>query len=63
MCTIQEAMREQRDEVDVAKVEGYLNQLILWMRILIIAILVVSVITIVLRNFFRPSLPSYSKSK
>ena len=35
--------------------EGYLKQLILWIRILITAILVLSLVTIVVWNFFAPT--------
>ena len=63
MPTIEEESRERAvrtDEVDgfridVSKVEGYLKQLILWIRILITAILVLSLVTIVVWNFFGPS--------
>ena len=63
MPTIEEESRERavgRDEVDgfridVSKVEGYLKQLILWIRILITAFLVLSLVTIVVWNFFAPT--------
>ena len=63
MPPIEEHSREHavgRDEVegfriDVTNVEGYLKQLILWIRILITAILVLSLVTIVVWNFFAPS--------
>ena len=63
MPTTEEESRERavgRDEVDgfridVSKLERYLKQLILWIRILITAILVLSLVTIVVWNFFAPS--------
>ena len=63
MPTIEEEIRERavgRDEVngfriDVTKVEGYLKQLILWIRILITATLVLCRVTIVVWNFFAPT--------
>ena len=49
-----------RDEVDgfhldMAKVEGYLKQLVLWVRILIMTILVISLVSIAIWNFFAPA--------
>ena len=49
-----------RDEVDgfrldMAKVEGYLKQLVLWVRILIMTILVISLVSIADWNFFAPA--------
>ena len=46
-----------RDEVDgfhldISKVEGYLKQLVLWVRILIMTILVISLVSIAVWNFF-----------
>ena len=63
MDTIPEESHERalgRDEVDgfridVSMVEGYLKQLILWIRILITAILVFNLVTIVVWNFFAPT--------
>ena len=54
MPTLREAVRERmigRDEVDgfhldMAKVEGYLKQLVLWVRILFMTILVISLVSI-----------------
>ena len=49
-----------RDDVDgfhldMAKVEGYLKQLVLWVRILIMTILVISLVSIAVWNFFAPA--------
>ena len=59
MPTINEAVQEHRDEVDgfrvdVAKVELYLTQLILWILILITTVLVFSLVTIVWNFFAAP---------
>ena len=63
MPTLSEAVRERmvgRDEVDgfhldMAKVEGYLKQLVLWVRILIKTILVISLVSIAVWIFFAPA--------
>ena len=60
MPSVSEALREimvATDEVDgfqfeMAKVEVYLKQLVLWVRILIWTILVISLVSIALWNFF-----------
>ena len=56
-----------RDDVDgfhldMAKVEGYLKQLVLWVRILIMTILVISLASIAVWNFFAPAHKDVSKS-
>ena len=40
--------------IDLKEVEGYLNKLILWVRILFMSNLVLSLIAIVIWNFFAP---------
>ena len=63
MDTIPEEIREPavgRDEVDgfrldVTKVNVYLKQIILWVRVLIVSVLVLSLVTIVVWNFFAPT--------
>ena len=50
----------ERDEVDgfridVSKVEVYLKQLILWIRIMLTVVLAFSIFTIVVCNFFAPT--------
>ena len=49
-----------RDEVDgfrldVAKVEVYLKQIILWIRVLMVSVLVLTLGTVILWNFFAPT--------
>ena len=49
-----------RDELDgfhldMTKVEGYLKKLVLWVRILIMTILVLSLVSIAVWNFFAPA--------
>ena len=41
--------------LDVAKVEVYLKQIILWIRVLIVSILVLTLGTVMLWNFFAPT--------
>ena len=63
MDTIPEESRERalgRDEVDgfrldVTKVEGYLKQIILWIRVLMVTVLVLTLGTVMLWNFFAPT--------
>ena len=63
MDTIPEEGRERalgRDEVDgfrldVTKVEVYLKQIILWVRILMVSVLVLTLGTVMLWNFFAPT--------
>ena len=63
MPTLTEAVRERmighRDEVDgihleMSKIEGYLKQLVLWIRILIMTVLVISLVSIAVWNLFAP---------
>ena len=68
MATIDEEIQTGevgRDEVDgiqidVTKVEAYLQKLILWIRILISVVLVLSLLTIVVWNFFAPAIKDVS---
>ena len=39
----------------MAKVDGYLKQLVLWVRILIVTILMLSLVSIAVWNFFAPT--------
>ena len=63
MDTIPEEGRERalgRDEVDgfrldVTKVNVYLKQIILWVRVLIVSVLVLTLGTVMLWNFFAPT--------
>ena len=63
MDTIPEEGHERvlgRDEVDgfrldVAKVDVYLKQIILWVRVLIVSVLVLTLGTVMLWNFFAPT--------
>ena len=63
MDTIPEEVRERalgRDEVDgfrldVTKVNVYLKQIILWARVLIVSVLVLTLGTVMLWNFFGPT--------
>ena len=63
MDTIPEEVRERalgRDEVDgfridVTKVNVYLKQIILWVRVLIVSVLVLTLGTVMLWNFFAPT--------
>ena len=63
MPTLQEAVGERisahRDEVhgiqlNMSKIEGYLKQLVFWIRILINTVLVISHVSIAVWNFFAP---------
>ena len=63
--SITEGIPERRDEVDgfrldVAKVEVYVKQLILWIRILITVVLLFSVVTSLLWNFVAPTIKEVS---
>ena len=68
MDTIPEEGRERalgRDEVDgfrldVGKVEVYLKQLIIWIRCLMLFILVLTLGTVMLWNFFAPTTKAVS---
>ena len=63
MDTIPEEIRERAfgsDEVDgfrldVTKVNVYLKQIILWVRVLIVSVLVLTLGTVMLWNFFAPT--------
>ena len=63
MDTIPEESRERalgRDEVDgfridVTKVNVYLKQIILWVRVLIATVLILTLGTVMLWNFFAPT--------
>ena len=63
MDTIPEEVRERalgRDEVDgfridVTKVNVYLKQIILWVRVLIATVLILTLGTVMLWNFFAPT--------
>ena len=63
MDTIPEMSRERalgRDEVDgfrldMAKVEVYFKQIILWIRVLMLSVLVLTLGTVMLWNFFAPT--------
>ena len=55
-----------RDEVDglrvdLTKVEEYLKKLILWIRIMITVVLVFSLVTLIVWNFFAPSIKDVSE--
>ena len=68
MDTIPEEDHERtlgRDEVDgfkldVAKVEVYLKQIILWIRVLMVSVLVLTLGTVMLWNFFAPTIKDVS---
>ena len=63
MDTIPEEIRERavgRDDVDgfrldVTKVNVYLKQMILWDRVLIVTVLILTLGTVMLWNFFAPT--------
>ena len=63
MPTLTDTVRERmvaRDEVDgiqldMPKIEGYLKRLVLWIRILIMTVLVISFVSIGVLNFFAPA--------
>ena len=68
MPTIEEEIRERavgRDDVDgfkidVTKVNVYLKQIILWVRVLMVRILVLTLGTVMLWNFFAPTTKAVS---
>ena len=69
MDTIPEESLERalgRDEVDgfriyVSKVNVYLKQIILWVRVLIVTVLILTLGTVMLWNFFAPTTKDVSE--
>ena len=45
--------------LDVRKVEGYLKQIKLWVRVLMVSILVLTLGTVMIWNFFAPPQRTY----